>query len=451
MIAQNPEKLQFPDGFLWGTATSSHQVEGNNRNNQWWEWEQLPGKTWQGERSGLACDWWRNAEQDFALMQQMGLQTHRLSIEWSRVEPQPGQFDHRAIDRYRAMLSDLHSRGIKPMVTLHHFTNPLWLEQAGGWERPEVVARFQNYVRYTVAALADLCDLWLTINEPLVYLAQGWFRGIWPPERAFSLTALAVYRHLLLGHAAAYQTIHALQPQAMVGAAMAMRLFLPSNPQSSLDHLASGIKRYIGEHIWMRSVHDGRVRFPLGLSDYHNGLKGSMDFVGVNYYTRDLVRFTPNPIKLFGEEHFRPDGEFSDSGVRGVYSELVPEGLYQVIRGLEEYGVPVYITENGLPDRDDDQRPAWLLAFIAQVHRAIRDGSDVRGYYHWTFTDNFEWSEGWGLRFGLVELDPVTQVRTVRPSGRMFAAIAAANGITRDLVAQYAPALLPTLLPGEKI
>ena len=181
MMIQNPEKLQFPAGFLWGTATSSHQVEGNNRNNQWSEWEQLPGKIWHGERSGLACDWWRNAEQDFALMQQMHLQTHRLSIEWSRIEPQPGQFDHQAIDRYHAMLGDLHSRGIKPMVTLHHFTTPLWLERAGGWERPEVVARFQHYVRYTVAALADLWDLWLTIDEPLVYLAQGWFRVILPP------------------------------------------------------------------------------------------------------------------------------------------------------------------------------------------------------------------------------------------------------------------------------
>lgn len=448
MSTQTPDKLQFPPGFLWGTASSAHQVEGENRNNQWWEWEQQPGKIWHGERSGLACDWWRRAEQDFALMQQLHMQTHRLSIEWSRVEPQPGQFDHAAIDRYREMLGDLHARGIKPMVTLHHFTNPLWLERAGGWERPEVVARFQNYVRYTAAALGDLCDLWLTLNEPLVYLAQGWFRGIWPPERNFSPIALRVYRNLLLAHGVAYQTIHALVPQAQVGAAMAMRLFLPSNPESRLDQLASAIKRYIGIDIWMHSVHDGHIRPPLGMNDYHRAVAGSMDFVGVNYYTRDLVRFTPDPRKLFGREHFRPDGEFSDSGMRGIYSELVPEGLYQVIREAGEYGVPVFVTENGLPDHDDDQRPRWLLAHIAQVHRAICEGSDVRGYYHWTFTDNFEWSEGWGLRFGLVELDPSTQVRTVRPSGRMFAEISAANGITRDLVARYAPELLAELFPA---
>ncbi len=437
--------LQFPPGFLWGTATSAHQVEGNNTNNQWWEWEQLPNKIWHGDRSGLACDWWRRAEQDFALMQQLNLNTHRLSVEWSRIEPQPGHFDPAAIERYRQMLSDLRARGLKPMVTMHHFTNPLWLERAGGWEQPEVVTRFQNYVRYTVSALRDLCDLWLTVNEPLVYLAQGWFRGIWPPEKPLALSALRVYRHLLLAHGAAYQTIHALQPDANVGAALAIRHFQPSNPERRLDRFAAGIKRYVGEDVWLRSVADGRIRFPLGVGDYHHALAGSMDFIGVNYYTSDLVRFTPDPRSLFGREHYAPNAEFSDRGWRGIYSQLAPEGLYEIVRELGAYAVPIYITENGLPDHDDDQRPRWLLAHLAQLHRAIREGSDVRSYYHWTFTDNFEWSEGWGLRFGLIELDPATQVRTIRPSGRMLAEIAAANGITRDLVGRYAPELLPSL------
>lgn len=437
--------MVFPDGFLWGTATSSHQVEGNNTNNQWWAWEQLPGKIWHGDRSGPACDWWRNAEQDFALMEQLKLQTHRLSLEWSRIEPEPGRFDAAAIDRYRAMLADLHRRGIRPMITLHHFTNPLWLERSGGWERPEVVARFQHYVRYAVSALHDLCDLWLTINEPLVYLAQGWFRGIWPPEKPGSPLALRVYRNLLLAHGVAYRTIHAIQPQAQVGAALAIRLFQPSRADRRLDQLAAGIKRYVGEHVWLRSVADGRIRFPLGVGDYNRELAGSMDFAGVNYYTRDYVRFHPDPRRLFGAEHYSASGEFSDAGQRGIYSELAPQGLHQIIRELGEFGLPVIVTENGLPDADDDQRPRWLLAHIAQVWRAIREGSDVRGYYHWTFTDNFEWSEGWGLRFGLVDLDPQTQVRTVRPSGYMFSALAQANGITPQLVRLYAPELLAPL------
>ncbi len=445
MNEADPNMLQFPPGFLWGTATSAHQVEGNNMNNQWWEWEQLPGKVWHGDKSELACDWWQNAEQDFALMQQLQLNTHRLSIEWSRIEPQPGYFDHAAIDRYRQMLSDLHARGIKPMVTMHHFTNPRWLERLGGWERPEVVTRFQNYVRYVVSALRDLCDLWLTVNEPLVYIAQGWFRGIWPPEKPLSPAALRVYRHLLLAHGVTYQTIHALQPHANVGAALAIRHFQPFSPESSLDRLAAGIKRYVGEDVWLHSMADGRVRFPLGVNDYHHALAHSMDFIGVNYYTSDLVRFTPDPRPLFGRELYAPDAEFSDSGWRGIYSQFAPEGLYEIVRELGVYQVPIYITENGLPDRDDDQRPRWLLAHLAQLHRAIRAGSDVRSYYHWTFTDNFEWSEGWGLRFGLVDLDPATQTRTIRPSGHMVAEIAAANGITRDLVSRYAPELVASL------
>jgi beta-glucosidase len=435
------DTLQFPDEFLWGTATSAHQVEGNNTNNQWWGWEQLPGKIWHGDRSGLACDWWRAAEQDFAIMQELHLNTHRLSVEWSRIEPRVGEFDHAAIDRYRAMLGDLRDRGIRPMVTLHHFTNPLWLERAGGWENPEVVTRFQHYVRFTAAALSDLCDLWLTINEPLVYVAQGWFRGIWPPEKPSSPGAVRVYRHMLLAHAAGYRALHAVQPQAAVGAALAIRHFQPSDPAKRLDRLAAGIKRYLGDDIWLHSIRDGRVRFPLGVGEYHHDLAGSMDFIGVNYYTSDLVRFSPDPRRLFGEEHYALGAEVSDSGWRGIYSQLAPEGLYQVIRSLNAYGVPIYITENGLPDRDDDQRPRWLLAHLAQVQRAVAAGSDVRGYYHWTFTDNFEWSEGWGLRFGLVDLDPATQQRRVRPSGYMMGQIAYANGINRDLVVRYAPEL----------
>ena len=323
-------------------------MEGNNTNNQWWAFEQQPGAIWNGWQSGIACDWWRNAEHDFDLMQAMHLNTLRLSLEWSRIEPEPGEFDHAAIDRYRSMLHGLRQRGIKPMVTLHHFTNPLWLEKAGGWERSEVVARFQHYVRYTVRALGDLCDLWVTINEPLVYLAQGWVRGIWAPQKVDLLAGLRVYRHMLLAHAAAYQTIHACQPNATVGASMAVRLFWPADPNSRLDRLAAGFKRFLGEEIWFRGMADGRIRPPLGLGGYNHALHQSADFFGINYYTRDLVRFVPDPRELFGVQHFRADGEFSDSGWRGIYSEYVPEGLEWIIRQVSAYGKPIYITENGL-------------------------------------------------------------------------------------------------------
>ncbi len=435
------QALTFPDKFLWGTATSAYQVEGNNRNNQWWDFEQQPGAIWQGDKSGLACDWWRNAERDFDRMQQLHLNAHRMSIEWSRVEPEPGMFDHRALDRYREMLGALRARGLAPMVSLHHFTNPRWLEARGGWENAEIIAHFQKYVRIVVNALGDLCQSWLTLNEPLVYLAQSWFRGIWPPRKQDFWAALPVFRHLLYAHAAAYQTIHACQPNAQVGYASAFRLFTGLRPDHPLDHFAAELKRYLFDHLWIWATVDGKIRPPLGIGQYYYPLANSFDFIGINYYTRDLVRFSPNPLSLFGDQQFSPGAELSDNGRDGPYSEYYPEGLYQLCREMQTLGKPIYITENGLPDRDDDQRPRWLLGHLHQLHRAIQDGCDVRGYFHWTLVDNFEWHEGWNLRFGLFALNPATQLRTARPSAHLYSAIAEQNGISRELFARFAPSL----------
>ena len=247
---------------------------------------------------------------------------------------------------------------------------------------------------------------------------------------------------MLLAHGVAHKTIHACRPDAQVGLALAVRVFRPWNPASALDRAAAALLRYMVEDIWFHGTDDGRVRVPLAFNERNHVLAGSADFIGINYYSQDLVHFTANPVRLFGLSTHPEGAEFSDAGRRGVYSRYAPEGLYDILRQLRGFGKPIYITENGLPDRDDDQRPRWLLAHLQQVHRAIQDGADVRGYFHWTFTDNFEWSEGWGLRFGLVELDPATQERRPRPSAEMFGTIAMDNKISSDLVARYAPALL---------
>jgi beta-glucosidase len=421
--------LIFPPGFWWGTASSAHQTEGNNTNNQWWDFEQQPRAIWRGDSSGLACDWWRNAEQDFDRMQALGIGAHRLSLEWSRIEPRPGEFDHGAIDRYREMIGGLRERGIRPMVCFHHFTDPRWFYTQGGWERPESAARFQQYVRYAGAALADLCDWWLTFNEPLVHLAQGWFRGIWPPQKRNPAAALRVYRNLLNAHAAGYHALHTVQGEAEVSYAKAVRLFHGLRPDSLADRYAAGLKRYLFEHIWFMATVDGKIRPPVGAGDFDPQLAGSFDFTAVNYYSHYWVRFSPNPLTLFGREQYSPDGEYSDYGQHGPYSEYWPKGIYQICREVAAFDKPIYITENGLPDRDDDQRPRWLLGHLRELHRAIEDGCDVRGYFHWTLVDNFEWSEGWGLRFGLIELDPATQERRPRPSAELYGRIARANGI----------------------
>ena len=434
--------LKFPKRFLWGTASSAHQVEGGNVNNNWRNFEQQPNTIWANARSGLACDWWRNAEQDFDLMQQFGLNAHRLSIEWSRVEPREGTFDTKALDRYREMIGGLRDRGIMPVVALHHFTQPIWFATRGGWTNAESVALFQRYARTVVEALGDLCNFWITINEPLVYVAQTWFRGIWPPRKPNPRQAVLAFRHQLLTHGVAYQTIHSIQPDAHVGYAKAVRLFKGQRPNSQLDRYAAGIKRYLFEHIWFMATVDGRIRPPIGLNTYHHALKDSFDFVGVNYYTRDLVRFHPDPRALFGKETFDPSGEFSDATRSGrPYSELCAEGLRQICNEVNVFGKPIYVMENGLPDQDDDQRPRWLLAHLQQLHHAIQDGCDVRGYFHWTFVDNFEWDQGWNLRFGLVEMDPKTQIRTPRPSAYMYSDLIKENGISQQLLEKYADRL----------
>jgi beta-glucosidase len=433
------DQLAFPEGFLWGTACSAYQVEGDNRRNQWWQFEQQPGAIWHNERSGRACDWWQNAEQDFDRMKQLHLNVQRISIEWSRVEPQRGVFDPVALDRYHAMLAGLHARGIRPMVALHHFTNPLWFEHAGGWESPDSVSHFARYAQTIVTTLGDLCDFWLTMNEPIVHLVQGWMRGIWPPHKRSYPATRQVFLHLLQAHAAAYHVLHKHQPTAQVSYAHVFKVFYGQRQRSMLDRIAAMIKRHVVEQLWLRATIDGKVRAPLGNGRYDPSLANTLDFIGVNYYSSTAVRFTPNPLPLFGYESIGVGSELSDSGRNGPYSAYQPRALYHLCLELSTIPKPIYITENGLPDADDDQRPRWLLAHLFQIYRAIRAGCDIRGYFHWTLVDNFEWTDGWGLRFGLFALDPQTQVRTPRPSAHLYGEIARHNALSRALVTQYTP------------
>jgi len=427
--------LAFPAGFLWGTATSSHQVEGHNTNNQWWHWEQQPGRIWHGDKSGPACDWWRNAESDFDRAAALGQNTHRLSLEWSRIEPEEGVFDDAALARYRQMITGLRERGLEPMVTLHHFTNPLWLVEQGEWENRQVVTYFQNYVERVVGALGDLVTQWCTINEPAIYALLSYLRGRFPPARNSPAAAFRVLGNVLRGHAAAYRTIHRQQSDARVGLVKSVRGFEPANPSSWLDRWIAWLQDRLFNDISLLAAKDGYLRFPTGCRlRRHQDLVDSLDFIGLNYYTRGLVAFDlRRPREAFGRQSFRPGAELSDSGRLGPYSEICPEGLYRALHKVAALGKPIIITENGLPDADDDQRPRFLLTHLAQIHRALTKGLPIRGYYHWTLVDNFEWAEGWGLRFGLIEMDPLTQARRIRPSGHLYAEICRTNGITREM------------------
>jgi len=433
--ADIPDVLAFPEGFLWGTATSSHQVEGNNTNNQWWAWEQQPGHIRQGDKSGLACDWWRNAEADFDRAAALGQNTHRLSLEWSRIEPQEGQFDEAALQRYRQMLHALRDRKLQPMVTLHHFSNPLWLEESGAWENPRSIGCFERYVAHVVQALGDLVTLWATINEPAIYAMLSYLTGRFPPGKQDLRSAFRVLRNLLLAHGAAYHAIHRQQSEARVGLVKAVRVFEPANPSSPPDRVVTWLRDRVFNDIALLGTRDGRLRLPLGWGlSQHPELADTFDFVGVNYYTRNLVSFDiRRPGEGFAHESFRDGAELSDSGLSGPYSEIYPQGLYTALQKAARLGKPIIVTETGLPDADDDQRPRFLLTHLAQVHRALTEGLPVQGFYHWTLVDNFEWADGWGLRFGLIELHPETQERRLRPSAHLYADICRSNAITREM------------------
>lgn len=415
----------FPDGFLWGVATSSYQVEGGNLNNQWCAWEQK-GRIKSGDRVGLACDWWRNAEQDFDRAQELGVNALRLSLEWSRIEPTEGRWDPAALERYRAMLEALRDRGMRPFVTLHHFTNPLWFENRGAFLAKDSVPLFDRYTRYVIENLGDLCSDWTTFNEPNVYASLGYFLGEFPPgRRGHFIQAARVTRNLCLAHAAAYRTLHSMQTGANVGWAQHFVVFKPRRRKSGIDRwLAKFVDRRFNDN-FAEGILEGRAPFPLNkFGDHLEEVKGTFDYIGINYYSRLRAGLAlDSPRTFFFQLTVPPHKPQGDSGVEIPYGEAYPKGLRRAASRFAAYNKPIFILENGVPDRDDRIRPWLMKRAVKQMRKLLADGVDLRGYFHWSLTDNFEWNEGWHLRFGLFEIDPRTQSRKPRPSAELYAEI----------------------------
>lgn len=435
-MATPEELLQFPRAFLWGTATAAHQVEGANVRSDWWEWEQQAGRIVDGSRSGLACDHYRRFRADFELLAGLHQNSHRLSIEWARIEPRPGEIDREAVAHYRQVLEALHDLGVEPVVTLHHFTNPAWLVHRGGWERPEVVAAFDRYVRVAIGEYGDLVQRWITINEPQVYAYCSYLAGIWPPGKQSFWAAVRVVRHMLQAHARAYRTIHEASPRSdvQVGIAHHMRVFDPYRPVLPLDRWLAAFGNYLFNRCLLAALTDGKLRPPLGHGQVAPELGGTLDFLGLNYYTRDTVGFHPRRPRTFFGEAFPSRAEQSRAGW-----EIYPEGLYRLLKSLQSFGKPIVITENGVADDEDELRPRFIVGHLIQVYRSIREGVPVQGYLHWSSMDNFEWAQGLGLRFGLIHVDFETQRRTVKPSGWLYADICAAGAVTLRQVQQHLP------------
>ena len=407
------EERRFPEGFLWGCATAAHQVEGDNHGSDWWEFEQRGGiRT--GDSADPACDHYRRFREDFALLRRLRNNAHRLSIEWSRIEPAQGEFDRAQIEHYREVLTELRAQGMVPMVTLHHFTSPAWFSRRGGWAAAGAADAWLPFVRRVAEELGELVGMWCTINEPNIYAYQGWAAGEFPPgRRGDMLGVVRVLGNLRRAHEAACRMLHRLTPDVPVGLAQHRWLMLPADPRRRRDRLAAGTASFFMD------------RWPVGRGRWRRVVEAPGDYLGLNHYSGSLVAFSPRAVgEAFAKRTNQPGLPESDFGWA-----VHPPWLRDCLEDLRPLGRPIYVTENGIATRDDAVRVEFLRAALEQVWEAIRAGADVRGYFHWSSHDNFEWAHGYSMRFGLIGVDLETQARTIKPSGHLFARIAESNAL----------------------
>ncbi len=398
------DAVSFPESFRWGTATAAHQVEGNLVNN-WTVHEAAKGL----EPSGAACDHWSRWNDDFQLLSDLGMTSYRFSIEWSRLEPTEGAWEENALAVYSAMVDDLLARGIRPVVTLHHFSHPDWWETKGGFADRANLPSFVAYCERVFEALSDRVSTWVTINEPTVFSTMGYTLGMFPPgKRSIPLT-LRVMRNLLFAHATVYRTLKDKNPNVSIGLAKNVTLFDPKNRWSPIDWPLARLLEWFWNGAWRSGILRGRMWF----KDVPEA-KGTLDFVGLNYYTHVLTGLSLPALRHMKFPK-RPQEITTEFGY-----PMYAEGLRRAIEFLAPLGVPIEITENGVADKNDTLRTEHLKRHLWVLSQAIAAGHDVRSYHHWSLMDNFEWAEGYSMRFGLYEVDFETQERTLRGSGEVY-------------------------------
>jgi beta-glucosidase len=429
--AGQSEMTAFPPGFRWCVSTAAHQVEGYNTESDWWDWEQVPGHIKNGDKSGPACDHWNRVSEDIGLMKDLNVTTYRFSIEWAKIEPKPGEWNQEAVDHYKDEIAQLRAAGIEPMITLQHFTFPRWVRAQGGWGWSGIADAFARYTEFVYTNVAPGVRDWITINEPMVTLTLGYGAGLQPPGLTDLKLAKEPFLGMLRGHAAAYHVLHRLAGErpVRVGVAHHLRVFDPNSEWNPLDILLSRVLDQAFNWAFPEAIETGHAKvsmpFILSINEKIPGLKGTEDFLGVNYYTRDRIAVdlaSPNGFKTLVT---------AGAPVTDVGWEIYPEGFHRVLKSLAHRipGKPIIITENGIADADDSKRPLFLLEHLRELTRSIAEGMPIEGYCHWSLMDNFEWSEGFTPRFGLYAMDYATMARTPRESARLFAEVARLNSL----------------------
>ncbi|NPA96162.1 MAG: glycoside hydrolase family 1 protein [Crenarchaeota archaeon] len=400
--------LRFPEEFVFGVATSAYQVEGDNRNADWWEWEES-GRV--PSRSGKACNHWELYRIDIEIMAELGIQAYRFSVEWSRLFPQPKRIDYGALQRYHEILALLRRYGIEPVITIHHFTNPIWFARLGGWRKSENIEHFARYVELLADEFRDV-RLWITINEPNVYAFMGFIQGSWPPGERNPKLADAVLRNLAEAHARAYEI---LRGRGAVGIAQNMMWFVPRS-SSRLDSRAKERVEEIWNWGFLKGVISGELR---GFAGRYRVRESGLDFIGVNYYTALKVGHSWNPLRMFLSI------EPLQSPARSTMGYYIhPRGIKEVVAETHRiFGKEIYITENGFAVESDDLRSRAIVEHLYCLLKAMELGARVKGYFYWSLLDNFEWDRGYTQRFGLVEVDFQTFERRLRRSAEVYSTI----------------------------
>lgn len=412
-------EISFPEDFLWGSATAGHQIEGDNIHSQWWEKEQA-GET--EEKSGKACNHYELYKEDVDLIDSLGHRGYRMSIEWSRIEPQEGAWEDGALAHYIDLLERLRSRGIKPFVTLHHFTHPLWFERLGAFGKRENLRYFERFLQHTVPRIASYVEGWNVINE--------FNLGTDPDQGPFKLNMVRAHG---LGHHIIKQ-----YSKAPVSTAHAFVHWFPRRRHDDLDNRMTALVDFMTNEFFFHAIRTGELVYPYRDAEYDPDIKGTMDFWAVNYYTRHMVdarnaafqgdRFIHKTLRMIRKPFF--------------LEEFYPEGLISNLERLKD--LPVTITENGCSCDDDRFRIVYLLLHLSALREAMDRGVDVRGYFHWSLMDNYEWGS-FVPRFGLVHVDFDTFERTPKTSAFLYRDIINRNGVSQRIIREHLKEL-PTLL-----
>ncbi|PIR93353.1 glycoside hydrolase family 1 protein [Candidatus Falkowbacteria bacterium CG10_big_fil_rev_8_21_14_0_10_43_10] len=396
-MAEQDIKYKFSSGFLWGTATSAHQIEGGNENN-WTKWEKK-GQIKDGSVSGRACNSYELYKEDIRLCKELNNNAYRFSLEWSRIEPEQGKFDKEALKHYQKVVECCRKNNIEPLVTLYHWTQPLWFAKLGGWLHKRSPLFFRNYAEAVAKQLGREVTFWCTINEPMIYSYNSYLKGKWPPQKKSYWQWKKALDNLIKAHKLSYFTLHSHNSKCKVSVAKNNQFFEPY-----VDSIFNKAVVKLITHYW----------------NYYflNKIKNELDYIGLNYYFHNLIYASLKGHVLMNENKIAND----------LGWEIYPKGIYEVLIGLKKYNLPIYILENGLADAKDEKRADFIKSHLRYIYQAIKDGTDVRGYCHWSLLDNFEWSEGYEPKFGLYRVNPKTFERTVRPSAKVYAEIAKNNG-----------------------